>query len=159
MIIIYFNNNSFLIDAIEIPLQNLFLNKLAGWSLLILLKKTPRHRRFPANFSKILKTRHCRTLENSCFWNLIMKFQKQPPRGVPRKRSTENMQKIYRRTTMLKFDFNKLAKQLYWNRTSAWLSPVNLLHIFRTPFPENTSERLLLKLLKICNLVMCIQKF
>ena len=159
MIIIYFNNNSFLIDAIEIPLQNLFLNKLAGWSLLILLKKTPRHRRFPANFSKILKTRHCRTLENSCFWNLIMKFQKQPPRGVPRKRSTENMQKIYRRTTMLKFDFNKVAKQLYWNRTSAWLSPVNLLHIFRTPFPENTSERLLLKLLKICNLVMCIQKF
>ena len=159
MIIIYFNNNSFLIDAIEIPLQNLFLNKLAGWSLLILLKKTPRHRRFPANFSKILKTRHCRTLENSCFWNLIMKFQKQPPRGVPRKRSTENMQKIYRRTTMLKFDFNKVAKQLYWNRTLAWLSPVNLLHIFRTPFPENTSERLLLKLLKICNLVMCIQKF
>ena len=159
MIIIYFNNNSFLIDAIEIPLQNLFLNKLAGWSLLILLKKTPRHRRFPANFSKILKTRHCRTLENSCFWNLIMKFQKQPPRGVPRKRSTENMQKIYRRTTMLKFDYKNAAKQLYWNRTSAWLSPVNLLHIFRTPFPENTSERLLLKLLKICNLVMCIQKF
>ena len=159
MIIIYFNNNSFLTDAIEIPLQNLFLNKLAGWSLLILLKKTPRHRRFPANFSKILKTRHCRTLENSCFWNLVMKFQKQPSRGVPRKRSPENMQKIYRRTTMLKFDFNKVAKQLYWNRTSAWLSPVNLLHIFRTPFPENTSERLLLKLLKICNLVMCIQKF
>ena len=159
MIIIYFNNNSFLIDAIEIPLQNLFLNKLSEWSLLTLLKKTPRHRRFPANFSKILKTRHCRTLENSCFWNLVMKFQKQPSRGVPRKRSPENMQKIYRRTTMLKFDFNKLAKQLYWNRTSAWLSPVNLLHIFRTPFPENTSERLLLKLLKICNLVMCIQKF
>ena len=159
MIIIYFNNNSFLIDAIEIPLQNLFLNKLSEWSLLTFLKKTPRHRRFPANFSKILKTRHCRTLENSCFWNLVMKFQKQPSRGVPRKRSPENMQKIYRRTTMLKFDFNKLAKQLYWNRTSAWLSPVNLLHIFRTPFPENTSERLLLKLLKICNLVMCIQKF
>ena len=159
MIIIYFNNNSFLIDAIEIPLQNFFLNKLAGWSLLTLLKKTPRHRRFPANFSKILKTRHCRTLENSCFWNLIMKFQKQPPRGVPRKRCCENMQQIYRRATMLKFHFNKVAKQLYWNRTSAWLSPVNLLHIFRTPFPENTSERLLLKLLKICNLVMCIQKF
>ena len=25
-------------------------------------------------------------------------------------------------------------KLLYWNRTSAWVSPVNLLHIFRTPF-------------------------
>ena len=33
-------------------------------------------------------------------------------------------------------DFHKVAKQLYWNRTSAWVN--------RTPFPENTSGRLLL---------------
>ena len=35
-------------------------------------------------------------------------------------------------------------------------SPVNLLHIFRTPFPMNTSERLLLKkefLKKLCFLM------
>ena len=40
-------------------------------------------------------------------------FQKQPPRGVPGKRCSENMQQIYRRTPMSKCDFNKVAKQLY----------------------------------------------
>ena len=34
--------------------------------------------------------------------------------------------------------------QLYWNCTSARYAPVNLLHIFRTPFPRNTSGWLLL---------------
>ena len=61
--------------------------------------------------------------------------------------------------THAKCDFNKVAKQLYWNHTSTWVqsnvieialrhgcSPVNLLnllHIFRTPFPGNTSGWLL----------------
>ena len=40
-------------------------------------------------------------------------LQKQPPRGVPRKRCSENMQQIYRGTPMPKCDFNKVAKQLY----------------------------------------------
>ena len=40
-------------------------------------------------------------------------IQKQPPRGVPRKRCSENMQRIYRRTLMPKCDFNKVALQLY----------------------------------------------
>ena len=40
-------------------------------------------------------------------------IQKQPPRGVPRKRCSENMQQIYRRTPMPKCDFNKVTKQLY----------------------------------------------
>ena len=46
-------------------------------------------------------------------------FQKQPPRGVPRKRCSETMEQIYRRTPMpmLKCDFNKVA--LY--HTSAWV--------------------------------------
>ena len=39
--------------------------------------------------------------------------QKQPPRGVPRKRCSENMQQIYRRTPMPKCDFNKVALQCY----------------------------------------------
>ena len=34
-------------------------------------------------------------------------FQKQPARGVPRKRCSENMQQIYRRKPMPKRDFNK----------------------------------------------------
>ena len=40
-------------------------------------------------------------------------FQKQPLRGVPEKRCSENMQQVYRRTPMPKCDFNKVAKQLY----------------------------------------------
>ena len=39
--------------------------------------------------------------------------QKQPSRGVLRKRCSENMQQIYRRTSMPKCDFNKVAKQPY----------------------------------------------
>ena len=37
--------------------------------------------------------------------------QMQPSRGVPRKRCSENIQQIYRRTPMPKYDFNKYA----WN--------------------------------------------
>ena len=38
---------------------------------------------------------------------------KQPPGGVLKKRCSENMQQIYRRTPMPKCDFNKVALQLY----------------------------------------------
>ena len=48
-----------------------------------------------------------------------------------------------RRTLMLNCDFNKVALQLYWNHTSAWVSPVNLLHIFRTLFQNNPGGLLL----------------
>ena len=41
-----------------------------------------------------------------------VEVQKQPFRGVLRKRCSENMQQIYRRTTMLKCDFNKVALKL-----------------------------------------------
>ena len=51
-------------------------------------------------------------------WNL-----EDPSRGVLRKRCSETMQQIYRRTSMPKCGFNKIGKQL-----------VNLLHIFRTLF-------------------------
>ena len=43
----------------------------------------------------------------------ISKVQKQPFRGVLKRRSSENMQQIYRRTPMPNCDFNKAAKQLY----------------------------------------------
>ena len=38
-------------------------------------------------------------------------MQKQPFRGVIKKRCSENMQQIYRRTPMPKCDFNKVALQ------------------------------------------------
>ena len=65
-------------------------------------------------------------------------LQKQPPRGVPTKRCSENMQQIYR-TPMSKCDFNKAAKQLYWNHTSAWVFSCK----FATYF-QNTCGQLLL---------------
>ena len=43
----------------------------------------------------------------------VYHYQKQPPRGVPRKKCSENMQQIYRRTTMPKCDVNKVALQIY----------------------------------------------
>ena len=39
--------------------------------------------------------------------------QKQPSRGVLKKRCSENMQQIYRRTRIPKRDFSKVALQLY----------------------------------------------
>ena len=52
------------------------------------------------------------------------------------------MQHIYNRTPTPKIDFNKVA----FHGLFAWYgySPVNLLHIFRTPFPKNSSGWLLL---------------
>ena len=44
--------------------------------------------------------------------NMYRVIQKQPPRGVPRKRFSETIQQIYRGTPMPKCDFNKVAKQL-----------------------------------------------
>ena len=43
----------------------------------------------------------------------ISELQKHPSRGVLRKRCSENMQQIYRRTHMPKCDFNKVAKDLF----------------------------------------------
>ena len=47
--------------------------------------------------------------------------QKQPSRRVLRERRSEDMQQIYRRTPMSKCNFNKVARQLYWNHTFAWV--------------------------------------
>ena len=62
--------------------------------------------------------------------------EKQPFRGVFRRRLSENMLQIYKRTPIPKCDFNKVAKH--------GCSPVSLLHIFRTPIYKNQSGWLLL---------------
>ena len=87
--------------------------------------------------------------------------QKQPFRGNFRKRCSENMQQIYRKTPTPKCDFNKVATPFPKNTSGGLLlhrksyeialqygcSRVNLLHIFRTPFTENTYGGLHLQLL------------
>ena len=74
-------------------------------------------------------------------------FQKKPSRGVVRKRCSENMLQICRRTPMPNCDFNKVAKQRSEITLRHGCSPVNFLHIFRTSFTKNTSGRLLLQFL------------
>ena len=64
--------------------------------------------------NKSLRSRWFRT-------SYVNHSQKQPSRGVLRKRCSENMQQIYRRTPIPKCDFNKVALQIYWNCTLTWL--------------------------------------
>ena len=53
-------------------------------------------------------------LKSSPFRHFVTKnVQKQPSRGVLRKRCAENMHQNYRRTPVPRCDLNKVAKQLY----------------------------------------------
>ena len=63
-------------------------------------------------------------------------LQKQPSRGVLRKRCSINMQQIYRRTPMPKCDFNKVPLELYSNRTSAWVFSCKFAAYFQNIFFE-----------------------
>ena len=65
-----------------------------------------------------------------------MKIQKQSPRGVVKKRCSENVHQIYRRIPIPKRDYNKVVES----------SPVNLVHILRKPFLKITFGWLLLKI-------------
>ena len=47
--------------------------------------------------------------EKNIFIYARSEFQKQPSRVVSRKRCSENMQQIYKRTPIPKCDFNKVA--------------------------------------------------
>ena len=79
-----------------------------------LLKKSVSHDMHKHLHKNILK------FLNFIFMNLKL-LQKQPFRDILEESCSKNMQQIYRGTPMPKCDFNKVAKQLYWNRTSAWV--------------------------------------
>ena len=55
-------------------------------------------------------------------------MQKLPFRGVLRKRCSENMQQIYKKTPMPKCD----SVQRYWIRTSVWVFSIFSEHLFLT---------------------------
>ena len=61
-------------------------------------------------------------------------LQKQPFRDVLKKNCSENMQQIYRRTPMPRYDLNKVALQLYWNRTSTWVFSCKFAAVFQNTF-------------------------
>ena len=106
-----------------------FFNKVVGLRPVTLLKKSLWHRCFPVILTKFLRTSSLLNTSYGCFWtfkqNLLFKLrdskQNQSSRGALTRRCSENMQQFYMRTTMPKCDFNTVAKQLTWNRTSAWV--------------------------------------
>ena len=51
-----------------------------------------------------------------------------------KKKCSENMQQIYRRTPMPKWDLDKVALQIYWNRTSAWVFTCKFAAYFENTF-------------------------
>ena len=79
-------------------------------------------------------------------------FRSSHPDGVLKKRCSENMQQIYRRTLMPKCYFSNFFDIALRHGCS----PVNLLHVFRTIFPRNTSGWLLVK---FENHLMLCQRF
>ena len=73
-------------------------------------------------------------------------LQRQASRGALRKRCSEKMQHIYRRTPMPKCNSIKLQSKSIEITLQYRCSPVNCLHTLRAIFPENTSGVLLLYL-------------
>ena len=76
----------------------------------------------------------------------MQSIQKQPLGSVFRKMCSENMEQIYRRTTMLKCNFNEAVCNFIEITLCHGSSSVNLLHIFRTTFPKNTCGGIFLKI-------------
>ena len=60
--------------------------------------------------------------------------KQQPSRGVLRENCSNNMLQIYRRTPIPECDFNKVALQLYWNHTSAWVLSCKFTTYFQKTF-------------------------
>ena len=54
----------------------------------------------------------------------------------PWEKLIKNMEQIYRRTPMPKCDFIKVAKQLYWNCTSAWVFSCKFTAYFQNTFSQ-----------------------
>ena len=89
--------------------------------------KGPHRRYFHANAAKF-------------FWTPILyKRQKQPSRGVLRKKCSKIIQKIYRRTPTLKCDFNN------WSHTWVWEFSCKFAAYFQRTACEKTREWILLK--------------
>ena len=75
---------------------------------------------------------------NSPYWIIlnwfVVLFRSSHPEVFLAKRCFENMQQIYRRTPMPKCDFNSVALQLYWNRTSTCVFSCKFAAYFQNTF-------------------------
>ena len=77
---------------------------------------------------------------------ISVKLQKQPPRGVLKKRCSEIMQKFTGEHTCRRAISIKLQSNFVEIALRHGCSPVNLLHIFRTPFQRTPLEGCFCKL-------------
>ena len=89
--------------------------------------------------------------------NTGVDVQKQPSRGILEKSSSENMQKIYRRTPMSKCDCNNVVKQFYWNHTSTSFC-CKFAAYFKDTFSKNTNGGLFLDVHR-CSTKQLFKKF
>ena len=105
-------------------------------SLLIELQaKRLKHRCFLVEFTNFLKTEiYERLLLEPVLSTGVSFLDKQHSRGILRKRCSENMRQIYRRTPMPKCNFNKVALQLYLNPTLAWVLSCKFAAYFQNTF-------------------------
>ena len=106
------------------------------------------------------------------FFKLIRRnaLQKQPPRGVLKKKCSENMLQIYKRTPMPKCDFNKVAADLVTFTEEILHGKLHLLcgvlndlltnYIYKVmPLTQLSHKKTLKKLLKFCQgLIMIFLK-
>ena len=110
------------LSLILVKLQAFTINSSGKWQVLFLVK----FQAFIMN-SCYYKCRYELKKKNILFnrnfhaFSMMKNLQKHPLRDAFRRRYSENMQQIYRRTPMLICDFNIMALQLYWNGTSAWV--------------------------------------
>ena len=88
-----------------------------------------------------------------------MNLQKQPSRGVLRKRCSENMQQITGEHPCWSVISIKLQSNFIEISLQCGCSPVNLLHIFKTPFYNNTSGWLLLHTFWMASWLICCSNF
>ena len=60
-------------------------------------------------------------MAQKCLWNGCFHWEISSTETALHRWCPENMQQIYRRTTIPKCNFSKVAKQLSWNQTSPWV--------------------------------------
>ena len=87
----------------------------------------------------------------------VLDLQKQPSVDVLTKRCSKNIQQIYRRHPCQNLISIKLLCNFIEITLPHGCSPLDLLHIFRTPFPKNSSGGLFLDLEDSCSVSILIQ--
>ena len=90
----------------------------------------------PKAFPVVTRSKTFLTSATAVDTQQMWKIQKQPSRSVLRKRCSEIMQQIYRRTLMLKCDFSKTVLQLYLNCTLSRVFSCNIAAYFQNIFSQ-----------------------